>query len=144
MDVIEKCPICAKELELQQINLSEALVMCLDTTCKYPVGHECIIVKRRLADIKKTLKTFAPLLAQTSQDKTEKPDEAVKTQQPDGVKCLFNVDLEFDKFFANIGQTSTQESIFDSNPKTQNESTNQNDYPLDTDELDNILNNLMA
>lgn len=114
--------------------------MCLDTKCKYPVGQQCIIIKRSLADIKKPLKTFAPLLAQIAQDKTDKSDKAVETQQPNAAKCSFSLDLELDKFFENIGPTSTQESIFDSNQK----STIQMDNPLDIDELDNFLNNLLT
>lgn len=47
------CPLCGKSLELKQINLDIALLICPDVKCPYPVGSECIQVHRNLEDMNK-------------------------------------------------------------------------------------------
>lgn len=47
------CPLCGKSLELKQINLDTAVLLCPDVKCPYPVGSECIQVHRKLEDMGK-------------------------------------------------------------------------------------------
>lgn len=45
------CPLCGKKLEIKQINLNTAILLCSDLQCPYPVGSECIQITRNLEEI---------------------------------------------------------------------------------------------
>lgn len=47
------CPLCGKKLEIKQINLDTAILLCPDLSCPYPVGTECLQIQRKLEDIDK-------------------------------------------------------------------------------------------
>ncbi|XP_028131446.1 3',5'-cyclic-nucleotide phosphodiesterase regA [Diabrotica virgifera virgifera] len=50
------CPLCNTELQLKQINFTEAIYLCPDISCSYPTNNQCTVVKRRLEGIKRTRK----------------------------------------------------------------------------------------
>lgn len=47
------CPLCGRKLELRQINFDTAILICPELKCPYPIGNECIPIKRNLEDIDK-------------------------------------------------------------------------------------------
>ncbi|XP_056629577.1 uncharacterized protein LOC130440454 [Diorhabda sublineata] len=50
------CPLCNRRLKLKQINLTEAVYLCTDLTCSYPINNQCYIVKRNLENLQKISK----------------------------------------------------------------------------------------
>lgn len=47
------CPLCGTKLEIKQINLETAIIICPDLKCPYPLGSECIAIARKLDNIDK-------------------------------------------------------------------------------------------
>lgn len=46
------CPNCnVQNLKLFQLNLEEAVYLCINNNCAYPRGNQCIIVKRSAENI---------------------------------------------------------------------------------------------
>ncbi|CAG9832378.1 unnamed protein product [Diabrotica balteata] len=50
------CPLCNTELQLKQINFTEAIYLCTNISCSYPTNNKCTVVKRRLEEIKRIRK----------------------------------------------------------------------------------------
>lgn len=40
----QDCPLCGRILEAKQINLKEAVLLCADLNCPYPVNYECVLI----------------------------------------------------------------------------------------------------
>ncbi|KAG5899757.1 hypothetical protein JTB14_006094 [Gonioctena quinquepunctata] len=42
------CPLCGKPLEIKQISFTNAIYLCVDLKCPYPVNQQCFVVERQL------------------------------------------------------------------------------------------------
>ncbi|KAF7270960.1 uncharacterized protein LOC143202379 [Rhynchophorus ferrugineus] len=73
------CPECFQKLELKQINMNMAILMCLNLKCSYPVNEQCVLVHRRIEDIKKSIEHFIPTVNEEA-DLMEELEEILKTQ----------------------------------------------------------------
>ncbi|KAJ3640590.1 hypothetical protein Zmor_027146 [Zophobas morio] len=87
----KKCPLCKKNLSLQQVNLSLAVYLCEDLNCKYPVGYDCTVVERKLEDMDKSVDL-------SSEKESEELDdwihEVVKEKVPETTIDLSNAETE--------------------------------------------------
>lgn len=53
------CPSCkVNKLKLYQINLEEAVYLCINKNCTYPKGHDFIVVKRSADNIATNVEVF--------------------------------------------------------------------------------------
>lgn len=87
------CPLCGKKLELKQINLETAILICPDVKCPYPVGGECIPISRKLEEIDKDrVAIVRPAVRNPPTEASCVPNNIdIKTEENDADFALENV-----------------------------------------------------
>lgn len=149
------CPLCGKSLQLKQINLNTAILLCLDVKCPYPVDNECIQVHRKLKDMNQ--KQYIGILPvnknpTNSNDANEIDpnevfaalDNAIKKQSENAQRdCndeLNLVELIGDFNNENVSKNNTnEENVIKNNASTNN--IVKNDSEETSFDIDNFLTN---
>lgn len=136
------CPVCGTNLELKQINFTNAVFICMDLKCPYPVGTECIQVKRNYQDINRIYPKYMKNQGRTSQNEMSLiSDSSTKITKKLYAEC--NIPQSFET------SSSCSNEVFSNNQVNVNQSIDtinfsQTNFDLsDMDDLDNFISELL-
>lgn len=155
------CPLCGTKLEVKQINFDTAILLCPNLKCSYPVGTECLQIKRNFDNIRKEVdviilpeisdsddkKTLLPLSKQGDNTdcsvlKTESNAMSVIKQIENDFSALETQRIKISQFTQTDGVYDVMEFIPNEN-KINSSTPPASDEELDVDfDVDEFLNNL--
>lgn len=137
------CPLCGSNLELKQINFTNAVFICMDLKCPYPVGTECILVERNYQDINRTYPKHGKI------EVSRTPQNEISQTSNSSANEVKNISLQSITPQSFETSSSCSKEVFCDSQININQSLerinfNQTNFDLsDMDDLDNFISELL-
>lgn len=122
------CPVCqSNQLVLHQINLEEAVYLCQDQDCTYPIGCEWVLVKRKLEEIYSEPQASTQMIENFSAEIAfGEIENLLNAPEPDGdVFDLEELESMLNATQQNYEKETTQSNVVSCADITENASTSE-------------------